>query len=386
MTSPSYKVSEPFDSTDPPRFGQLVETAKDAIAAELTRFFSMKSDNIREKMFDFPAIQKFAHMGGGSSQKSMETVVNQIMSFGDTPDKFPMIAITSAQVRERSLNIGGTHAQAGTRPARLLGNSGTINLQSGTSTPWTLKLQTWPLGTDSNYDDPVETTLLFDPMLFPDISVASVDEIASAINMQALYLRAQRSPDGKLMIEAGGPAASGAQNAIAVIGGDAECLLALGYTVGQLETYLDYSEYVPFQRHAVCADITINLDVVTDELNTRTALSDLVFDFFSFYLADQLYQITGRSYEDPGLDPSEWYQIIMKREFAWAGEYNKPRQGGEQWSYIHSVRGSVPLTIVDYIDRPVNRGGATLIQSTDVVPNDEMPSGDYFGVNYTRFR
>ncbi len=100
MSEPVYKGSEPFDPTDPPRFGQLVETAKYAIAAELTRFFSMESTNIREKLHDFPAIQKFAHMGGSSSQKSMETVVNQIMSFGDTPDKFPMIAITSAQVRE----------------------------------------------------------------------------------------------------------------------------------------------------------------------------------------------------------------------------------------------------------------------------------------------
>ena len=111
-----HRATEPFDPADPPKFGQLVETAKDAIASELKRFFDLRSTDIRAKLGQFPTIEKFAHSSSGSTvQQSLETVMNLIISFGDTPDKYPMIAITSASSKEKVLGIGDVQANSGQR-------------------------------------------------------------------------------------------------------------------------------------------------------------------------------------------------------------------------------------------------------------------------------
>jgi len=379
----SYRSTEPFDPDDVPRFGQLIETAKDAIASELKRFFDYKSEDIRAKIGEFPTIEKFAHSSQGSTiQQSMETVMNLIISFGDTPDKYPMIAITSASSKEKVLGLGDVQTNSGQRDSYITAeNKGPFVLEHG----WTLKIRTWPLGTT---EDPVESTILFNDILFPDITNSTVDDVIKAINAQMLYSRARKNGDGFLQVVAGGPAASGTRNGVEVIGGTRECLLALGYKEGQVDLYTDHTEGIqsPIKRYAISADVVVNVDVISDDLNTRGALADLVQDFFTFYMAENFFQMFGRSYENPDLDPPEFFQIILERRFAWAGEYNVPRQGGEQKFYIHSVRGSVPLIIVDFINRPLNRGEATFIFSENIQPTEDLPQGDYFGTNYLRLK
>lgn len=139
-----YRATEPFDPEDTPKFGQLVETAKDAIASELRRFFSYQSEDIRAKIGEFPTIEKFAHSSSGSTlQQSLETVMNLIISFGDTPDKYPMIAITSASAKEKVLGIGGVQVNSGQRHSSLTAeNQGPFELEAG----WSLRVRTWPLG------------------------------------------------------------------------------------------------------------------------------------------------------------------------------------------------------------------------------------------------
>jgi len=373
-----YRPTQPFDPDDPPRFGQLIETTKDAFASEIRRFFDYRSDDIRAKIGEFPAIEKFAHMGTNNTTQSMETVMNFIMSFGDTPDKFPMVVITSANAKEKALGLGDVHAVTNqTLPRLTAENGGPYDLSPG----WELHIRTWPLGLDN---DPVDTVILFEDILFPDIHSATVDDVIQAINAQVLYTHAQKNGTGQLQIVSGGPAAHGTPNAMEVIGGTPDCLLALGYKTGQYVTYLDYEVNPPYRRYAVAADLTINIDVVADSLNTRTALADLVYDFFTFYMSRQFFQMLGRSYDDPELSPPEWFQIILKREFTWAGEYNVPRQGGEQQAFIHSIRGSVPVVTADFVDRPFNRGEYTFIRETDLVSTEELPQGDYFGANYLK--
>jgi len=370
----AYRGTPPFDPNDPPRFGQLIETAKDAIASELRRFFDYASDDIRAKIGEYPAIEKFGITASGSTSESMETTMNLIMSFGDVKNKYPMIAITSANMREKQLGLGDTIACEVQQPPRVVATeSGPFTLEDG----WELQVRTWPQGLDN---DPVDSTILFADVLFSDISNATVDDVIKAINAQVLYTQAAANGSNFLQIVAGGPAAHGTPNAVEIIGGDAACLLALGYKVGQVSRYTD-STRLPARRHAVAGDATINIDVVSDDLNTRTALADLVWDFFTFYMSRHFFQILGRSYDDPDLTPPEWYQIILKREFAWAGEYNVPRAGGDQLAHIHSVRGSVPLTIVDFIDRQVTEG---FMESRTLAQSEDLPQGDYFGVNYIK--
>ncbi|RLI87330.1 MAG: hypothetical protein DRP01_02155 [Archaeoglobales archaeon] len=378
----TYRTTEPFDPEDPPRFGQLIETAKDAIASEIRRFLSYQPDDIRAKIGEFPTIEKFAHGGVGSTSQSMETVMNLIQSYGDTPDKFPMIAITSASMREKPLGLGDVFVVDGQRaPGLVASNEGPYDLTDG----WELRIKTWPLGTES---DPVESTIVLADIFFSDMSKATPQEVIQAVNAQMLYSHAAEFGGGSFKISAGGPAAHGTRNGIEVIGGTPDCLLALGFSVGEIDLYTSHiiGNASPVKRYGVAADMTINIDVVSDSLNTRTALADLVYDFFAFYMARNFFQILGRSYQNHDQNPPEWYHLILERKFAWAGEYATPRQGGDQQAQVYSIRGSVPLIAADYIDREVKRGAATFIVSTDVIMTDDhtLPTGDYFGSNYLK--
>lgn len=374
----AYRPAEPFDASDPPKFGQLIETTKDAVASELRRFFNYKSSDMRAKIEEVPNIEKFAHYGTGSTEQSMETVINLIMSQADTPDRFPMLAITSASVKEKRLGIGGNFASAGQyAPSIMAANQGNFDLQSG----WTLQLKTYPYANNPAMRTVSEiSTILFDTVIFGDIHDASVDDVAAAINMQALYYHAATTPDGFLRIIAGGPAASGVPNSVEVIGGSPECLLALGLTVGQADTS-ENLENPPKQRYLMAADMIVNIDVVSDSLNTRTELADLVFDYFAFYMERQFFQIIGRSYQNPDLDPPEFYQLVLRGEFSWSGEYQTPRAGGDQREQIYSIRGSVPLTAIDFINRDVNRGILTWVNPENVVSSQDLPPGDYYNVH-----
>lgn len=372
-----YQATEPFDPNDPPRFGQLIETAKDAFASELRRFFSLRSPDIRAKIREIPSVEKFSHMGTGSAEKSMETVVNLIQSYGDTPDRFPMIAITSASLREKRLGLGHNTSIMGQIPPSIVAaNPGPFELSDG----WTIQVRTTPLGTSQ---PAVDSTILFAPVIFSDISNASVEDVVAAWNMQALYTQAFVDPDGRLRVLTGGPCAQGTPNSLEVIGGTPECLEALGLVVGQQATYIDIGN-PPKKRMWIAGDTVVNIDVVADDLNVRTELADLVFAFFSFYMERRFFQFLGRSYFDATINPEEWFQVILKGEFSWSGEYVTDRAGGEQKQKVYSVRGSVPVISIDFLNRDLKRGDATWLQAENVKYNENLPSGDYFGVNYLR--
>jgi hypothetical protein len=122
--------------------------------------------------------------------------------------------------------------------------------------------------------------------------------------------------------------------------------------------------------------MTINIDVITDDLNERGEMSDLVQTFFTFWMEKRAFQFLGRSYLDDAITPAEWYHIIFKGEFSWSGEINMPRLGGELYDYIYANRGSIPVLIADYIDRPLTVP-PIFLNSTDVVWTTSLPDGDY---------
>jgi hypothetical protein len=127
--------------------------------------------------------------------------------------------------------------------------------------------------------------------------------------------------------------------------------------------------------------MVINIDVIADEVNARTEVGDLVYDFFTFYLEKRRFQMFGRSYQDRDIDPSEWWHIILKKQFSWSGETNQPRAGGEQHSMLHAVRGSVPVYIYDFVDRAIVTPPVFLLPD-NISEDTTLPIGDYSGPNW----
>ena len=369
LTSKQYIATQPFDSNDPPKFSQLVETAKDAFASELTQFFSYKTTDATSKISEMPNIQKF-ELGATGSENSLETVVNLIMAYGDTLDQFPMISITSMNLLEKKIHVQ--------YPPSIVGDvAGPYDIDHGAGEdPWTLSFTTLPSGST---DTEVTSTISFSRSLFADPTSVTAEELAERINAtQALYYTCSATSDGKLRIETGGPCAVSSPNIITVTAGT--ILTRLGFSIGDTDTYLN-TDNPPRNRYSADADLVINIDVVADSLNTKTELADLVYNYFAFYMAKRRFQLFGRSYFDRDLDPEEWFHICFKNQFSWSSEVTRPRQGGEQYEQIFAIRGSVPIFIEDFIDRKIV-DAPVYLERDNISYNEELPDGDYPGTNY----
>lgn len=381
LTVRDYAVTQPYDANDPPRFAQLTETVKDAFATELKAYFTFVTSDRRYKLNELPTIEKYASKGvtvPGVSDSDLETVAKTMIAYADSPDKFPMVCITSVSSREKKMGIGSNFTCHVQETPRIEGTKeGPFNLTDG----WQIILETMPGGLAENT---VQSTIQFATCLFSDISDASIDDVVRAINAQALYYTASATADGYLRLSCGGPCAPTTPNTIAVVGGTTACLSAFGLTLHQSDTYLNTSR-PPMNRYSIAAEMTVNIDVITDDLNERGEMTDLVQAFFTFWMEKRAFQLIGRSYrdEDNEISPEEWYHIIFNGEFSWSGEINVPRLGGELYDYIYANRGSMPITIIDYIDRPLT-AVPIFLNSSDVVYEENLPVGDYGGKNYLR--
>jgi hypothetical protein len=211
--------------------------------------------------------------------------------------------------------------------------------------------------------------------LFSNIYQVSVAELVRAINVQVLFVKAREATGGFLKLSSDGTLSQEGANGIKIVGGSSDCLAALGFVLDQADMSSDYTTgpRSPVRRCMTAGDGVLNIDVVSDDLNTRNDLADLVFQFFTFYMERQYFQWVGRSYQDEDLDPAEYYHIVLERKFAWSGEYSTARQGGEQFAQVYSVRGSVPVIVMDYVNRPYNRGSAVV----DLTPMVLPPGSDY---------
>jgi len=127
--------------------------------------------------------------------------------------------------------------------------------------------------------------------------------------------------------------------------------------------------------------MVINIDVISDDLNTKQELADLVYTYFTYYMEKRHFQLLGRSYFERGLDPEEWFHIIFNGQFSWSGETTIPRPGQEGYDRIYSVRGSIPVTVIDYIDKRITEAPVFGNQIT-LTNDDTIPAGDYPGTSY----
>ena len=368
-----YSATQPLDTNDLHKFGQLTEVVRDVFRKELIDFFDYTTADATYKLPEIPTIQKFA-LGAGTGENNLETTVNLIMAYADYPDQFPMVAITSASAREKRMGLGNNfvcHVQDAPRVEGTV--AGPFNLTDG----WTLELTTWPLGTVASA---VVSTITFSSVLFSDMTNISITELINAIRIQALYFTPEATSTDTLRLKTGGPCAQSSPNYIEITGGDTECLAALGFTVGQSDIYTN-TERPPKNRYCIAGDMTVNIDVVSDDINTRGELTDLIYQFFAYYMEKRNFEFIGRSFQENDVSPDEFYHIILNGQFAWSGEMNTPRPGGEQKDYIYANRGSVAVTVIDFIDKSLT-ASPVFLESDNIQRSTLLPQGDYFGRNY----
>lgn len=349
----------PDDTSDPPRFGQPIETTKDAFIIELRKFFN-RANITSSRLEEIPTIRKY-DVSIVAGENSLETAVKLIQKFPNIKEDLPLIAVLGANGRNLPMGIGGQYVATVSRPSFILGaNTEPFALADG---------QTLIYKTTSVNNDQYTSTIIFRSSRFQDITQATANEIISEIDFQALYAKSANS-SGKVLLQYGGPGnRPNILGDIEIVGGTAA--IALGFTIGQNAKYKDS---IPYRRYHQATYIDIAIEVVSEDSNIRTELTDLLWSFFTLYMDGRDYTFLGRSIFDYSI-PNETYQVIIKPDPAMSGEQEVPRPGDEV-DKIYVNRINVPVTTIQYIDRAVFIPGTTTpfyVDSDSLIYDDTIP-------------
>ena len=358
----------PLNNDQPPRFGGITELVKDAFVIELTNFMNTGYSRLRPG--ELPRIDKY-QVALDVDTDPLATAVNLIRSYPDIMEDMPLLAVLAATGNNLKLSFSDKYVSTMVPAAEVRSTitNGVYALSGGQ----TLDIETHPSGRPEQV---VHSSFKFPSFMFSNISSATLDEVIYVINFQALYCNAFKfkNPDGtySLGIRAGGPHGKEFPNKIKIVGGTS--LSALGLTAGQEDQNYGPGKKV-FTRHAISANMTVGIEVVTESENVRTELSDLLFDFLTFVMADRQFQFLGRStFEDSVQD--ETYQIIIRdNEVSISGEQELPRPSDPK-DKIYVNRINVPVTVIQYTDRYiVNASGQPTYPITGVtlVTNEDLP-------------
>lgn len=110
----------PDDPLDPPRFGQLVETTKDALVLELRTFLSGPgAQNLPGRLAEIPTVAKY-DVGFGTGLDPYETFVKIVEDFPDVTSRLPHIAVTAADGQNRRQTAGRPFIAHTQRPPRVV--------------------------------------------------------------------------------------------------------------------------------------------------------------------------------------------------------------------------------------------------------------------------
>ena len=377
--------SRPMDLDQGPKFGALTELCKDTFVTELTSYFNTKYKGLRNDpstgLSELPRISKYA-VAVDINVDPLETAVNLVRSFPDITESLPTVAVLATSGRNLKLGLGNRFVSTVIPSASIVSGSVAGYRGSGSSIALydgaTLVVQTYPGG--PNYPA-VTSNIVFRSWMFADITAATIDEILTAINSQALYLHASKVPIPNanpiiipsyyVSLSAGGPNGVSFPNSIKVItdpGG------AFFFTTGV--EYKNFGVGAPaYQRHYAGAELTVSIEVLAESENVRTELSDLLYDFLTYVMADRKFQFYGRSMFDPSI-LDEHYQIIFDdSNINLAGETEIPRPGDPK-DKIYINRITIPVQVIQYSDRLMtNKSGGALVPvaSPTIVYRDDMP-------------
>lgn len=355
----------PDNLSQPPRFGAITETVKDAFVLELRQYFETKYDRMR--LGELPRIDKYSVRGAVSSDP-LETAVSLIRSYPDLTEDLPAIAITSTTGRNLKLDISNKYISSIIDYAKVSGT--TIGPRYALADGMDIELTSLPDGKTVQ-----QSRFVFKSFMFTNISQATIEEIVACINFQALYVTAyvaRSGTDKMLGIKGGGPHANIFPNTVTITGGTA--LSVLGLTASQTNTNFGAGKQA-YERYSTSAELTVGIEIFTPSENVRTDLTDLVYDFFTYVMQDRKFQFYGRSIFDETI-LNEVYQIILRdSEFSFGGDNEVPRPGDKK-DKIYISRLSIPVIAIQCSDRIItNMNGtpAAPAVSIQLIDNFEFP-------------
>jgi len=335
------QATVPDNLDQPPRFGAITECVKDAFLLELRHFFNTAYTQAR--IGELPRIDKYS-VAGDVATDPLETAVSLIRSFPDMVEDMPLIAVLATTGKNTKLSISGHDTSLVVPDAKVLSSlDGPFILEDG----MTIILTSQPGGKVSSQQT---STFIFPASMFANIGAATLDEVISVINIQALYVQAFKYVNGsniKLELRAGGPNGMAFPNKITITGGTA--LAALGFTVGQTDQNYGTGKQA-MHRHHMAADMSVAIEVVAESENVRTELTDLLYDFISYTLSDRMYTFYGRSTFNNAIIDENYQIIIRDNEIAFSGEQETPRLGDSR-DKIYINRLNIPVTAIMYSDR-----------------------------------
>lgn len=357
-------------TTDNFKFSELVETVKDTFVRELRTYFSLPTI-AAARFAETLNIEKYAIPPGPDPTETLLTVMRV---YPDFLQQLPLIAITQAGASRRPIGLTGAfvdHVQYPPRVRATVPEPYNLSALLNPTAPPRLAFQTRPDGVTN-----VASTMLMASLFFPTPAAVSAQQLADAINLQALHARARAvTVGGSVFLEilAGGPVQmtrpgqepSGQRlyqggiepvtpNRIEILSASTAGLLtALGFSVGQQDDS-DNPLRPPCNRYGTSANFTVGMDVGATDDNERTEITDLLIYFLNLYWADRDFTFYGQHvFEEPtsGLHTERYFQVVLNGEWSMVAEADIPRPGGEQEDKIFVARFNIPVTVFDYVDR-----------------------------------
>jgi len=324
-------------------FAEPVETLKDVFAIEVANFFKSRS-----KLDEIPNIEKF-HFDDPADMEDeqaaqLATWVHIIEQYPDFMQRVPLIAITTASGQQRKLGFGN----------QFVGVFWNVSLiKSGTFEPFALADELV-----LNFEvDGVASTLTFDATQFLNINAVSAKDLSEYINWWSPELQAteyETTVNGEsrtgIALQPSNPNIPAVPTSIEILSsGDLNTIL--GIASG---TKSDSRDDPPLHRFQYAMQMTLGLDVGAESENVRKQLVDILGSYLFFYLEERDFTFFGASnMEDAnGVITPQRFQIIVGETIAKGGEAEVPRPDGDGTQKIFVDRYSVPVTMLQFLDRP----------------------------------
>jgi hypothetical protein len=370
----------PDNTTQPPRFGGITELVKDAFVLELRHYLNtsnalLRGQSVDPSVTELPRIAKYSVLVDTSTDP-LETAVALIRNYPDIAEDLPLIAVLATTGKNEKLAISDKYIANVVAPAQVIG---TTQPPYALTSGMTLEVQTMPDG-----QTPILSTYTFNTWMFADITHATLTEVINAINLQALYVQPFINTVGSTSALGLRPGNKGLHfpNMITVVGGTAAPILGFPVaapTLPLLNTIPAQASQnygagsVVMKRYHIAASLSVALEVVAESENVRTDITDLLFDFLTFVMADREFQLYGRSVFDQTI-LDETYQIIIKdNDITLSGEQELPRFNDPK-DKIYINRINVPVLAIQYTDRiqnivPPNKPNITISVNPVPVPS-----------------
>lgn len=362
-----YRDTVPVDLRDPPRFGQVLETTKDAFVSGLRKFFD--DQQVPGRLSELPTVEKYM-AGFEAGLDPFATTVEIVQEFPDILERLPHISVTTSGGRNRRMTLGTPYLATVQYPPRVEGSeAGPFDLSGG---PYTLRYRTQPARRGTWVESEVE----FRQSRFTDWTQATAADIARVINERALYANAFVTNEGYVAIQCGGASGGDVRpNVIEILGtSDAALLPLLGFTAGQTDNSFNTARR-PRHRYHLASEVTVNIDVLTTDVNTRREITDLIYGWAVFWKERDFFELEGRTWRDEDVNtPEEWYHIVFHQEVN-VGAFQQTDRLQDNKDKVHIQRVTVPVTTFQYIDREViTPDGSNWIQlGEDLTRDPDVP-------------